>query len=202
MIAQLGVLGNNIVCGVSDGTAPIGIIDDIKTNAFTAPSIDEVVIQSAVGVVSGSQLVAASDVTAVLKNANIMSSSFTTSIPVELIAKNGVIIFPQGTALNFDADGDGTPDSIRAIVSYAYQVPGIPGDDTTLSSGRVTLWFGRGIYQTDQYETNVRYAVNMNLFVSEAGLLTTRQPSDTHPAVALVTGPPTGIFNTLEFLWL
>jgi hypothetical protein len=35
MIGQLGVIGNNIVCGVSDGTAPLGIIDDIKVRAFT-----------------------------------------------------------------------------------------------------------------------------------------------------------------------
>lgn len=27
-IAQLKLIGNEIVCGVSDGTAPLGIIDD------------------------------------------------------------------------------------------------------------------------------------------------------------------------------
>lgn len=46
MVAQLGVEGNNQVCGVSDGLAPFGIIDDMKTRSFTAPSIDEVVIAS------------------------------------------------------------------------------------------------------------------------------------------------------------
>ena len=53
MVAQLGVIGNNIVCGVSDGTAPIGIIDDIKTRAFTSTSIDEVVIASAPAIQQG-----------------------------------------------------------------------------------------------------------------------------------------------------
>jgi hypothetical protein len=37
MIAQLYLRGNNMVCGVSDGRSPIGIIDDCKTRAFTAP---------------------------------------------------------------------------------------------------------------------------------------------------------------------
>ena len=43
-IAQLTTLGNNIVCGVSNGSAPIGIIDDVKTSSFWQPTIDEVVI--------------------------------------------------------------------------------------------------------------------------------------------------------------
>ena len=30
-IGQLKVAGNEIVCGTSDGTAPFGIIDDVKT---------------------------------------------------------------------------------------------------------------------------------------------------------------------------
>ena len=40
-IAQLNLIGNNLVCGVCDGTAPFGIIDDIKTTALFAPAIDE-----------------------------------------------------------------------------------------------------------------------------------------------------------------
>lgn len=204
-IAQLGVMGNNIICGVSDGTAPIGIIDDIKTNAFTAPSVDEVRIATNVIAVrdSSGQLVAATDVRVELENPNVIPSSFTTSpVDVELVARNGVIVFPAGTPLNFDADGDGTPDAIRTVVSYTYQIPNVPGDNSTFSSGKVTVWFQRMIAQTDQYETNQRYPINANLFVSEKGLLTTRQPSPDHPGVAIVTGSPSAIFGTLEFLWL
>ena len=204
-IAQLGVMGNNIVCGVSDGTAPIGIIDDIKTNAFTAPSVDEIVIAS--GVISiddgNGTLIAAGDTRIEMDNPNVVSSSFTTSpVDVELKARNGVIIFPAGTPLNYDEDGDGIPDAIRTVVSYTYQIPNVPGDNSTFSSGKVTVWFQRMIAQTDQYETNQRYPINANLFVSEAGLLTTRQPSPDHPGVAIVTGSPSAIFGTLEFLWL
>jgi hypothetical protein len=204
MIGQLGVIGNNIVCGVSDGTAPLGLIDDVKIRAFTEPSVDEVAIAEVPAVIQqGGQLVTAYDVTHLLDNANIVRNSFVTSpVDAALRATNGVLIFPAGTALNFDADGDGIPDSIRTVVNYTYQVPNIPGDDTTQGSGKVTIWFQRMIFQTDQYETNQRYPINANLFVSELGKLTTRQPSEDHPGVAVVTGSPSAIHGTLEGLWL
>ena len=206
MIAQLGVIGNNIVCGVSDGTAPIGILDDIRTRAFSAPSVDEIAIVNvpeAARRVVGNQIVSTVDMQFALENPNIIPSSFITdSVDVQLIPRNGVIIFPAGTILNFDNDSDGMFDSIRTVVSYTYQVPGIPGDDTTAASGKVTVWFQRMIFQTDQYETNRRYPINQNLFVSERGLLTTQQPTPDHPGVAIVTGTPTGILGSLEAMWL
>lgn len=202
-IAQLNVMGNQIVCGVSDGTCPLGIIDDMKSNSFTAAAIDEVKIVPAVGVLStNGQLVTPTDIKTELENSNIVERSFMNDIDVLLIPRNGVIIIPQGTPLNFDNTGSGSPDSIRVVVSYTYQVPNIPGDDTTSASGRVTVWFQRIIAQTDQFETNQRYPVNANLFVSESGLLTTRMPSVNHSAVAIVTAPPTSLQESLEFLWL
>lgn len=205
MIAQLNVMGNNVVCGVSDGTVPIGIIDDVKTNSFTAPSIDEIIIAGPImGVVGPSgALVTPNDVKIELANPNIMASSFTSDpVDVELIPRNGVITFMAGTPLNFDADGDGIPDSIRTRVNYSYQVPNVPGDDSTQGSGRVTVWFQRMLFQTDQFETNQRYPVNANLFVSEEGKLTTRQPTADHPGIAIVTGTPTSVFDSLEAMLL
>lgn len=201
-IAQLNIMGNQVVCGVSDGTAPIGIIDDIKTNAYTAASVDEVVIAPAVGVVSGGGLVTPTDIKMELQNPNILDRSFTANIDVELIPRNGVIIIPAGTLLNFDSTGSGTPDSIKVIVSYTYQVPSIIGDNSTFSSGRITVWFQRVLFQTDQFETNQRYPVNANLFVSETGLLTTRQPSPRHGAVAILTAPPNSIHSSIEAIYL
>ena len=202
-IAQLGAIGNNIVAGVSDGTAPIGVIDDIKTKAFTTPSINEVVIAPAVGERRDGQIVSIHDVKALLKNSNVTPSSFISDpVDVELIPKNGVIIFPAGTPLNFSIEGTGNFDAIRTVVNYTYQVPNIPGDDTTQASGHVTVWFQRMIFQTDQYETNQRYALGDNVFVQEEGLLTSRQVSAIHPGVGLVTGPPTSPFTMLEVLWL
>ncbi len=205
-IAQLTLSGNQVVCGVSDGTAPIGLIDDIKKNAFSAASIDETVIAPVPSVVtagSGTTLVTTVDVKAELRNPNIVESSFVSrNVDVALNARNGVITFVAGTQLNFDQDGDGIPDAIRTVVSYTYQIPNVPGDDSTMASGRVTVWFQRMIFATDAFETNQRYPVNAPLFVSESGLLTTRQIADDYPSIAIVTAPPTSIHGSLEALWL
>lgn len=204
-IAQLNVMGNNVVCGVSDGTAPIGVIDDIKTNSFFSTSVDEIVIAGPIAGVQGpnNTLVTPSDVKTELNNAGIDPETFVSDpVDCELIPRNGVVVFIAGTELNFDADGDGIPDSIRTVVSYTYQVPNIPGDNSTAGSGRITVWFQRFIGQTDQFDTTQRYPINANLFVNEAGKFTSRQPSENHPGVAIVSGSPTTVLGSLEFIWL
>lgn len=206
MVAQLGVMGNQLVAGVSDGTAPFGIIDEIKTRAFTAPSVDESVILFVPPVVRttiSGRVYTTIDLQSNLKNSNVLLSTVVSNpVDIEIIPVNGVVIFPEGTELNFDMDGDGVLDSIHTTVSYTYQVPNIPGDDSTAGTGKMTIWFTRMIVQTDMYETNQRYPVNANLFVSESGLFTTRQPTSTHPCIAMVTGPPSSVFGNLELLWL
>lgn len=202
MIAELTVIGNQIMATVSNGTAPIGVIDDIKTRAFTNVSWNEVVIVSATGVPGpGGTLVTPIDIKAELKKPNITASSFNSTVNVVLNPVNGVITFVAGTQLNFDLTGTGTPNAIRTIVNYTYQVPNIPGDDSTQGSGRVTVWFQRMFFQTDQFETNQQYPVRANLYVSEMGLLTTRRPSKLHPAVAMVTAPPSPLNSMIECLW-
>lgn len=203
-IAQLKVIGNEIVCGVSDGTAPFGIIDDINTSAFTAPVTDEVVIIPAVGVLApdGYTYTSAKDEMQTLRFANVVRNSFVADVEGLILNDiNGVVTAPSGTTLNYDSDGDGVPDSIRIIVSYVYRIPNIPGDNTTVGSGRITIWFQRGIFQTDQFDTRQRYVVNAQLFVNAEGKLTTAPPTANHPGIAMVTGPPSGIDQTLEFLW-
>lgn len=187
---------------VSNGTAPLGLIDDIKTKAFTNVSWNEVVIVPAVGVIGpGGKLVTPIDIKAELKKPNILASSFNSTVNVVLNPINGIITFIAGTELNFDLTGTGTPNAIRTIVNYTYQVANIPGDDSTQGSGRVTVWFSRMFAQTDQFETNQQYPVKANLYVSETGFLTTRRPSNIHPAIAMVTAPPTPMNSMLEFLW-
>jgi len=202
MIGQLKLHGNSIVCGVSDGTAPLGIIDDTKTNAFYTPSIDEVVIEPAVGKLVNGILVSVTNIKAELRHSNIVESSFISNIKLALKPINGVVVFPIGTPLNFDIDGDGVNDSVRAIVSYNYQVPNVPGDDSTLSNGRVSIWFQRIIFSTDQYEVNQRYPLNGPLFVNESGLLTSRQPTPNNPTIGICLGPPTSQNHYLQALWL
>jgi hypothetical protein len=204
MFAQLGLIGNDIVAGISDGTAPLGIIDDVRTTAFTKPQVDEAVIVDAQGstIDSNGKRVSVVDVTGVLEYPNIIENSFTSTISVILNVVNGIITIPAGTELNYDADGDGENDSFRIITNYIYRIAGKPGDDTTIGSGRVTIHYQRGIYATDQFDTTQVYPINCTLFVGLDGKLTSAQPTDTHPGVALCTGPPSAAIGTLEFMLL
>jgi hypothetical protein len=200
-IGELTVIGNQVMMTVSNGTAPFGIIDDIRTKAFTNVSWNETIIVPAAGVPGpGGQLVSASDIMKELKRPNILPTSFSSTVKVVLNPVNGIITFLAGTPLNIDLSGTGTPNGIKTIVNYTYEVPNIPGDDSTVS-GRVTVWFQRMMASTTMFETNQQYPVRANLFVSERGLLTTRKPSALHPAVAMVTSPPSPISPQLEFLW-
>lgn len=204
-IAQLNVFGNQIVCGVSDGTCPLGIIDDMKTHAFTTTVIDEAVIASVPDPIlnSSNQLVTPVDIKVELANPHIMPDSFVSDpVNVHLNFKNGVITFIAGTPLNFDLTGSGTPNAIRTVVSYSYRIANVQGEDSTQGSQRITVWSGRMIAATDQFETNRHYPLNANLFVSQKGMLTTQRITEYHPPVAFVTGPPTAFDSYLEFMWL
>lgn len=201
-VAELVVLNNQIVATVSNGTGPIGIIDDFKTRAFTNNAWNEVVIAPATGVRNANnQLVTPVDVKVELAKANILPSSFATTVNGVLNPVNGVITFLAGTPLNFDLIGSGEENAIRAIVNYTYQVANVPGDDSTAGSNRVTIWYGRMFFQTDQYETNQQYPLKANLYVNEFGLLTTRKPSPHHPVMAMVTAPPSPLNPMLEVFW-
>ena len=203
-IGQLKMVGQDIAVGLSDGTAAIGIIDDIRTAAFTQPAIDEVVVISATGVLDAyGNYVSTVDAKEELDNSRIIASSFVADFEnLILNPNNGVLTAPAGSVLNFDLDGDGVPDSIKTIVSYVYEVTSMPGDDTTIGSNRVTIWFQRGIFSTDQFDTLQRYPLSATLFVNEEGKLTTKQITQNHPPVGIVTGPPSAMINNLEFMWV
>jgi|19_taG_2_1085344.scaffolds.fasta_scaffold19729_2 hypothetical protein len=204
-IAQLKLIGQDIVAGVSDGTQPIGLLDDVRATAFTQPVVDEIVVIQAVGVQGDGygNYITVAEAKQELDEANIVTSSFVADYQnLILNSKNGVLSAPAGTTLNYDLDGDGVPDSIRTVVNYVYRVTDIPGDDTTIGSGRVTIWFDRGLFETDQFDSTVRYPLNATLFVNADGQFTTTQTTANHPGVALVTGPPSSMVSTLEFLWL
>lgn len=203
-IGQLKLIGNDIVVGLSDGTAPLGIIDDVRTSAFTQPVVDEIVIIPANGVdTDGYHYYTHADSKQELKNASLIRTSFVADYDGLILNPiNGILTLPAGSVLNWSTTGSHVLDSVKTIVNYVYQVPSIPGDDTTIGSNRVTIWFQRGIFATDQFDTLQRYPLNATLFVNENGLLTTKQNTATHPGVAIVTGPPTANISTLEFLWL
>lgn len=204
VFAQLGLIGNDTVASVSDGTAPLGLIDDVRTTAFTRPQVDEIVVinVSSTEVDDNGDTVNSEDVTGVLEFPNIIDSSFTSTLSVVLNNVNGIVTVPAGTELNYDSDDDGVNDSFRLVTNYIYRVAGRPGDDTTVGTGRVTIHYQRGIYATDQFDTTQVYPLNATLYVGLDGKLTSSQPTDDHPGVALCTGPPSATIGTLEFMLL
>ena len=204
MFAQLGLIGNDIVASISDGTAPLGIIDDVRTAAFTKAQVDEIVNIDAQAseIDDNGKRVSTVDVTGVMEFPNIIQSSFTSTVSVLLNPVNGVITVPAGTELNYDADEDGVNDSFSIVVNYIYRVAAKPGDDTTIGSGRITVHYQRGIYATDQFDTTQVYPLNATLYVGLDGKLTSKQPTETHPGVAICTGPPSAANGTLEFMLL
>lgn len=204
VVAQLKLIGNDIVAGISDGTAPFGLIDDVRTTAFTRPQNDEIVIipVEATTVDGNGDRVNSNESVGFLEFSNVVESSFTSTMDVVLNSVNGAIIIPAGTPLNYASNGGGTYDSFRAVVTYIYRVTDKPGEDTTIGSGRITIHYHRGIYATDQYDVSQIYPINATLYVGLDGKLTTKQPTDNHPGVAFVTGPPSAVNGTLELLWL
>jgi hypothetical protein len=205
MAGQLTVVGQTIMVTVSNGLAPLGVLDDIKTRSFSANSWDETVIAAVPNAVPGpgSTLVCPFDIKMELENPNIDGNSFISiPVPVQLIPRNGVVVFPAGTVLNFDLDGDGIPDSIKTNVRYQYIIPNIIGDDSTAASSKCTIWFQRMIFETNMFETNAVYGVNSNLFVNECGMYTSRQYSTNIPSVGICLAPPTALTATLQILLL
>ena len=203
-IGQMKLVGQDIVVGLSDGTAPIGIIDDIRTQAFTQTIYDEIVIIRGVDIqTDGYNYYTGKDAKQEMKNAGLMPASFVSDYEgLILNPVNGILTLPAGSKLNWDEDSDGNYDSVKTIVNYVYEVASLPGDDTTIGSNRVTIWFQRGMFATDQFDSLQRYPLNATLFVNEEGKFTTKQLTENHPGVAIAVGPPSALDGTLEFMWL
>lgn len=197
---------NDIVCGTSTGLSPIGIIDDVRQSAFITTQVDEEVIFGpdligAPDVVPGG-LITTHDVMTTLQNPSIVKHSFVSDYPVIINYKNGVAKIPKGSFLNYASVAGGGLDSIRIIVSYAYQVPDLPGEDTTVGSGRITVWCFRMVASTDQYDTTMGYPLNCPLYCGLDSKFTSKQPTPNHPQIAICIGPPTAINNMLDFIFL
>lgn len=205
-IGQLTVVGNDIMVTVSDGTAPIGIIDDSRTNSFSRPQVDEVVeinlAESEIEIDGNNNRVNTSTSVGYLEFPNIYQDSFVSDVSLILNPVNGVVEIPAGTPLNYDSDGDGEFDSFKIICNYLYRIANKPGDDSTLGSNRVTVYYQKGIYATDQFDTREIYPLNATLYVGLDGRLTSKQPTPGHPGIAIVTGPPSAIESSLEFFLL
>src|ERR1700733_14868561 len=75
LIAQLTVIGNQVMAPVSTGQAPIGIIDDQKTKSFTANAWDETIVFPTTGVPGpNNTLITPMDIKVELANPNVVPS--------------------------------------------------------------------------------------------------------------------------------
>jgi hypothetical protein len=160
-----------VIVALSGSTGLVGIIDDNKTTQFYAAVVAEVVV-------SGQTTLA---------HANLISSSFSGTAGIALASAT------NGTVTNSLSPG------ATATANYSYVIPGKAGDDTTLGSGKCTLWLQEGEYATDIYEVSAvtgpaNYTVGTKLYVADSsygqtGRLTNRNGGGS--LVAYVTKTPT-----------
>jgi hypothetical protein len=159
-------------------TGLIGVIDDNKTTTFLATVKGEAVTTTGAGVA--------------LAHANVIADTFATGTTGGATA---TLTNATNGLMNVTATG---------VVSYSYIIPGKAGDDTTLASGKCTLWLQPGEYSTDVYEVAsvsgvaLAYAVGSALKVSAQSKLTgdTMAPGVT---VAYVTKSPSAGNPFLNF---
>jgi hypothetical protein len=135
----------------SSGSNLIGVIDENKTTQFIATVVNEAVPTGASVNLNNANIVAGTFASGTTNSANAVLTS----------ATNGVVSVT--TAGN---------------VSYSYVIPGKAGDDTTLASGKCTLWLQEGEYATDVYEVATpssgaqAYTVGAPLYCSANSKLT------------------------------
>jgi hypothetical protein len=73
------------------------------------------------------------------------------------------------------------------------------GQDTTMVSGKVTIWHERIVLQTDQFERSEIYNCFDPLFASKNALFTTFPEREDDPCVGMVLSPPKSTSPVLEF---
>lgn len=199
LVAEAGMVGYiaaNATTGdpeaalvASSGLHLVGIIDDQKTSSFTATVIGEVVASGSV----------------TLAHANIVAASETSVIN----SAAGTVTLTSAT--NGTATVTGIAPGATTTVNYSYVIPGKAGDDTTLASGKCTIWLQEGEYATDVYEltstvTASSYSVGTPLYVSnttgQKGRLTTGSGAGTYDSglvVGYVTKAPTAGNPVMNF---
>ena len=173
----------------------VGIIDDQKTTSFSATVVNELVA-SGQTTLAHANLVEAD---ASYLSATSGTTSYATGIQVAS-SVNGTITIAPATLI-----AAGAPIN----VSYSYVIPGKAGDDTTLASGKCTIWLQEGEYATDVYELAgavavSTYSVGAALYVAnslygQAGRLTTSSRLDAGRVVAYVTKAPTAGNPVMNF---
>ena len=144
-------------------------------------------------------LISTTDVMGFVENTNIIPATFVSSMDVLLNPKNGTITVPAGSVLNKVTVGDPSQTGFEILISYMFQIPDLPGEDTTAGSGKASVHIFRGIFQTDQFDPVVEYPLMCPLFCGRDGRITS-EPNG--PIIAVCTAPPSILISEIEFMWL
>ena len=113
----------------------------------------------------------------------------------------------QMTATDYETEIFTGAATNQPVGMFLNDAVGEPYENTpAVASGKITVMFGNGVYETDLYETSdddegalsVAYAPGVILYVSEWGMLTTDN-STSAIQVAVCTSAPTG---TSGDIWL
>ena len=207
-VAALKMRKGESVVGICDGLHPCGIIDDIKSNVFrTVPNpphqVHIIPIHHRTFDEDKKEIVSSQDYRVKLSHASIIAASFVSSVPGHLKPANGEFILPKGTVCNYcitpTVEGRDMNDAVRLTCRYAYNVPMLYADDSTVSSGRVTIWTKNMIADTDMYDTTQEYRKYAPLYV-ENGLLTTKRLDYTCKCIGIVLDAPGTDNSMLRFL--
>jgi len=200
-IGSLRVRSGNVVVGISDGLHPEGIIDDIKTEKYRTVKWEEEIIASVEDFgMKDSAVTTAKDIKCQLEKSHIIVKSFISTVPVTLIPMNGVVIIPAGTICNHVLDtSNNFANAIRFSCNYAYNIPA-NYDDSTVSSGRVTVWNKMMIAETDMFDTTAKYDRYSSLYTIN-GLLTTNRPSYECKCIGFVLNEPKSNYAVVRFMF-
>ena len=145
------------LAGAAAAGTIVGIIDDNKTSQFVATVVNEAVASGAT----------------TLNHANVVSGT---------LVLTGFATGNPAASFNYTNGAFNAATSATGTASYSYYIPGKAGDDTTLASGKCTLWLQPGEYSTDVYEVAsttlgtgnaVSYTVGSKLYSSTNSKLTT-----------------------------
>jgi hypothetical protein len=184
--------------GVSTANRLVGIIDDQKTSSFSATVVAEVIV-SGQTTLAHANVIAASDTSTLTCSGTALSATPTCTLTSRT---NGTVTI-----------GGVDPNDTGSTVSYSYVIPGKAGDDTTLASGKCTIWLQEGEYATDVYELAAvagaritDYAVGNILYAADnvygqAGRLTARNLGSAwgSKVVGFVTKAPTAGNPVMNF---
>jgi len=186
-LPQVTLAGSGSTVTGGTNPAPQGIIDDNKTTQFLATVVGEVIP-------SGS---------ANLNNANVVSGTLAFTAGAGGTATTAGFSYVNGALA-------AATTTTGVTVNYGYVIPGKAGDDTTLASGKCTLWLQPGEYATDVYEvasdtagTAITYTIGAPLYSSVNSKLTSVASAGTgtsaQASVGYVTKVPTNGNPFLHF---